>query len=632
MKEKVLVPAILLAGVSLVVGAAMMAARGDSQTEGSTEAVQEIVVAAPAAVETAASEPAAAPATATEVTEPAATAPGAATPEAVVVESLPPAAEIVEIPTNGASEGVNIPLQPAEPELTEGVSATSDNKITVNLDDVELQQVVKLFTRLADANIMFATTNLRGTVSVHLKDVEWRPALEAILSQQGLALSDSGSGVYSIVPKAEGAPEPLVAATIFLKYAKVSDVKQAIKDSLDPRGKIADFVSRNAIVVRTTRPNMNDITNIVGMIDIPRGQVYIEAKFMELTDTAIKNLGINWQMLQGYQVGGSAKVLDQKEMISSTSRDQGNLAKIDDHTVADSVSGTYKQESDGLVPVTTPTRTVADALNRGIAADKTLSDTSSRDFSNIRTALLNPLSFNLILSALKQESGVSVVSNPRILVANSEAATIHIGEQRTPLVPRTSSIEGSLRTTYEPGAIVDSGVKLTVTPTINTESNITVEIKPEITRILPEGQWTTAPDGSKYPATANKIITTIFSLLSGETAAIGGLTETSDEDTVSKIPLLGDIPLLGKYFFSHQSKTKTQKETIIFVTVGLVSSDRLEENVGLPSGAELVHKRTVIDNEERREFDQKMSALQDAAKQREERSARKRQFLLNRIR
>jgi type II secretory pathway component GspD/PulD (secretin) len=377
---------------------------------------------------------------------------------------------------------------------------------------------------------------------------------------------------------------------------------------------------------------MNDITNIVGMIDIPRGQVYIEAKFMELTDTAIKNLGINWQMLQGYQVGGSAKVLDQKEMISSTSRDQGNLAKIDDHTVADSVSGTYKQESDGLVPVTTPTRTVADALNRGIAADKTLSDTSSRDFSNIRTALLNPLSFNLILSALKQESGVSVVSNPRILVANSEAATIHIGEQRTPLIPRTSSIEGSLRTTYEPGAIVDSGVKLTVTPTINTESNITVEIKPEITRILPEGQWTTAPDGSKYPATANKIITTIFSLLSGETAAIGGLTETSDEDTVSKIPLLGDIPLLGKYFFSHQSKTKTQKETIIFVTVGLVSSDRLEENVGLPSGAELVHKRTVIDNEERREFDQKMSALQDAAKQREERSARKRQFLLNRIR
>ncbi len=685
MRDKVVVPAVMLAGTALIVGFTLMAARGEPQAEGSLDsAVLSTLESAqaPAAAEVPATEtPSVAidiPAQETTVpdsvpADPATTpvamdAPvvGVAEPQIPVEQSesaiqltsdapdaqpaadiqpaadatatpatqpdLPPVEETTEALTNGTV--TLTPTQEPEPQLPAGMNLTvqPDSRITINLEDTPLPEVVKLFTRIVDANIMYSATNLRGNVSVHLKDVEWRPALEAILGQQGLTLSDSGSGVYNIVPKAEGAPEPLLAETIFLKYAKVNDVKQAVKDSLDARGKLAEFISRNALVIRTTRVNMAEITNIIGMIDVPRGQVYIEAKFMELSDSAIRTLGINWQMFQAYQVGGSASLLNQQESISKTASDSGTLDKGDTRSASDAMQGSYDVESDGLVPQEAATRTVSDSLSRNAGATKTLSETASRDFSDVRTAILSPLSFNLILSALKQESGVSVVSNPRILVANSEPATISIGERRTPLVPRTSSIEGSLRTTYEPGAVVESGVKLTVTPTINTESNITVEIQPEITRILSQGEWTTAPDGSKYPAVANKTITTIFSLLSGETAAIGGLTETTDQEVGTKIPILGDIPLIGKYLFSHKTKEKTQKETIIFVTVGLVSPDRLEENVGMPQGAELVHKRILIDTEQHRQFQQQLDALQDASKNREEKSVRKRQFLHDRAR
>ena len=193
-------------------------------------------------------------------------------------------------------------------------------------------------------------------------------------------------------------------------------------------------------------------------------------------------------------------------------------------------------------------------------------------------------------------------------------------------------MDGALKTTYDPGTVVDSGVKLTVTPTINTESNITVEIKPEIVRILDQSEWTTAPDGSSYPAISKKEITTVFSLLSGETAAIGGLTETDKSDAEDKIPILGDIPLIGEYLFSHSTKSKAQTETIIFVTVGLAKPEAIENNVGVPTGARLVHQQLIQDAADQKAEQEKLSQMEDQSKQREEDAERRKQFMLDRTR
>ena len=94
-----------------------------------------------------------------------------------------------------------------------------------------------------------------------------------------------------------------------------------------------------------------------------------------------------------------------------------------------------------------------------------------------------------------------------------------------------------------------------------------------------------------FPITQNRKIQTEFNLESGRTVAIGGLTSTEDREQVNKIPILGDIPIIGKYLFRHTHTEKVQDEVIIFVTVGLASPDALTSSAGIPSEGKLIHRR-----------------------------------------
>jgi len=227
--------------------------------------------------------------------------------------------------------------------------------------------------------------------------------------------------------------------------------------------------------------------------------------------------------------------------------------------------------------------------------------------------VLSAADFQLVLSALKQMNGISVVSNPKIIVANEEPATIHIGQTERPFVSSVTPGQQGIApvVTYNPGEPVDLGVKLTVTPTVNTASNITVKIEPELTRFLSDA---VAPNGQTYPIIAKKTISTVFALDSGKTVAIGGLTETSDREITSKIPLLGDIPLLGKYLFSHSHKEKAQEETIIFVTVGLAMPDSLLRESGLPEDTELTRRHIIAGEAKRRALLAEIDKLREAAR------------------
>ncbi len=509
-------------------------------------------------------------------------------------------------------------------DLEGAITEEGEMKISIDLEDVQIEEVVKLFTHMVpEANIVFkpGDTNLQGAVSVRLKDVPWDAALNSILAQKGLTLHDpEGIGVYSIKHKPKDAPEPLIVKTLFLKYATVREISAAITASLNPRGRITGFPSRNALIVQTTKANMAETELMITQIDIPRKQVFIEAKFMELNDRAIKDLGVNWQMLQAYEVGGSKTLLNQSETFTSSSGRKDEMKEKDE------------REAEGGVP-TRGYRTATGPLYRDLTVETALNQAASRTFSDSRTAVLSPLTFNVLLSALKQQSGVSVVSNPRILVANSEPAVIHIGETRTPLIPETTmGDQGVVQTVYAPGAPIESGVMLNVTPTVNTESNITVEISPEITRVLSESEWSVAPDGSKYPATSTKKIRTIFTLLSGQTVAIGGLTETMEDDQQSRIPLLGDIPLIGKYFFGGSHRSKSQKETIIFVTVGLAVPETMGRDIGMPGDAMIVHRNSIAKDEAKQNFDYEMEKLKADSKVRQDRAEQRKRRLLRRTR
>jgi len=582
----------------------------------------------------------------------------------------PPAADapaVPQLPTPQTNAVVSTPADAPAPDGEVGFAEIADeteeipgatatlnsgaNLITITLDDVEMVDVVKMFTRISGANIIASPTNLQGRVTVNLTDVEWKPALISILEmhQLGLIEKTPGSEVYSIVAKPVGAPEPLIVDTFFLRYASVSNVMPVVSGMVPAPGGVSAFPARNALVVRSTAANVGEVKKIITSIDTLREQVYIETKFMELNDEAIKDLGINWQVLQGFNLTAAnlQRNLDESRAWKDTKNTADN--RWDNRQLQDNVNERYDinneqyqeetttyvetpPESGNYVQQTviTPTRLVSDTIDKGHNISEDISSTFTKAANDVRTAVLSADNFRVVLSALKKLDGVTVVSNPKIVVANEEPAIIHIGQTERPFISSVTPGQQGIAPviTYNPGEPVDFGVKLTVTPTVNTESNITVKIEPELTRFLRNA---VAPNGQTYPIIAKKNIRTTFCLESGKTAAIGGLTETRDQDVTTKIPLLGEIPLIGKYLFSHTHAEKSQQETIIFVTVGLARPQAIESETGMPEDTELARRHIIRRNAQRREFNEDIEKMHQASEDELEQKTKKaKSRLLNR--
>ena len=482
------------------------------------------------------------------------------------------------------------------PALSFAPEKNGSGLISVSLDDVPLQDVVRLFTRISGANIIATPSNLQGRVTVNLQDVEWKPALGSILDMYSMMISEKipGSGIYSVQQKLT---EPLIAEALFLSYAAVSNVAAIVTPMVGKEGTVSPFPNANALVVRANAANLNDIRKVIQGIDVPRKQVFIEAKFIELTDDAIKDLGIDWSVLQNYGVGAANlqdALTDTRTTIQSSS-DKSSQGDTRNHvdTLNTLIDNNGNQYADSAA---SPARSVNDSINQSLTVTRDLENTLTRNLSDIRTATLSADNFRLVLSALKQMTGVSIVSNPKIIVANEETASIHIGQNEPNIKGTvTPGQQGQANTTtYALDAAqpyFQFGITLDVTPTINNASNITVRINPTLSRFVSEK---TTPDGNTFPIQAIKMIKTVFSLEDGKTAAIGGLTETDKNDATTKVPLLGDIPLIGKWLFSHTHKEVSQTETIIFVTVGMADPHSIQTDEGLPEEAALTQKHLAL--------------------------------------
>jgi type II secretory pathway component GspD/PulD (secretin) len=530
--------------------------------------------------------------------------------ESGVLQTSPAPSAAAVVGTAGATA----PDVETLPMMTYGPEGGGQNLISVSLDDVPLQDVIRLFTRISGANIIASSSNLQGKVTVNLQDVEWKPALGSILDIYSMMIAEKipGSGIYSIQPKLT---EPLIAQSIFLNYASVSNAIAIVVPMVGKEGSVSPFINANALVVRASAANLSDIRKVISEIDQPRKQVYIEAKFLELTDEAIKDLGINWQVLQSYGVGVRGMQWSVQENRDKLKSQSDTLSQTDQRVRTDELNTRYDSAGNQYDETTTineeqpvgsgnfvsrtvltPTRSVNDSINQSRGISRQLEDTYTKSVADIRTAVLSADDFKIMLSALKQMNGISIVSNPKIIVANEETASIHIGENEPNIRGTvTPGQQGQANTTTysldEQKPYFQFGISVDVTPTINNSSNITVRIVPTLSRFV---RNKVAPDNNSYPVEATKTIKTVFSLDSGKTAAIGGLTETQDREVTSKIPLLGDIPLIGKWLFSHTHTQKSQQETIIFVTVGLANPGDIQQNEGLPEDTELTQKLMAV--------------------------------------
>ncbi|MBT3193032.1 MAG: hypothetical protein HN341_10795 [Verrucomicrobia bacterium] len=525
-----------------------------------------------------------------------------------------------------------------------GPSDWGENLITISLDDVEMVDVVRMFSRISHANIIATPSNLTSRVTANLDGVEWKPALSSILAMHNQALVEkpAGSGVYSIVTKAPDAPEPLIVETLFLEYTTVEEVTPVVERMLPENGSITAFASRNALVVRTTENNLAEVKQVMNAIDIESKQVCVEAQFMELSDSAVKQLGIDWSSLANFNVGLQAGPFSYgvedtrvQTRTDTSSRGRNTSSASGENSLYDMFGNQYQVQSveiverpDGTYVETTSTDATRSGNNTvTLTSDATsdISDSFTRTISQSGSAILTMDSLDIVISALKQTEGVSVVSNPKMIIASGSTNAFFRVGARTPIIKSertagtvespsdkyTSELDTSISTDYIKGGYLHTGIELRVIPTVKTDDLIEAMIEPSLRR--DSNNPVVAPDGNSWPRITVKEIKTRFTLESGQSVAIGGLTDTTDRKQTSKVPLLGSIPLIGKYLFSHTRDVKSQTETIIFVTLSLVHPHDLQTEQGVPERAELVHKRLIQQAVRKREHDAEVDLMRQAA-------------------
>ena len=346
------------------------------------------------------------------------------------------------------------------------------------------------------------------------------------------------------------------------------------------------FEESNTIIVTAPRSILNACEKIVGGLDVEAQQVYIEARFVELGNTASHKLGIDWSMLGGMKgattVGGG---------IQSTTVGNGVQEYTRTLTGKDG-STTYK-------------------VSGGNDAD------GSVTYFN---GTLNFSEMYLVLQALDATEDTKTFSNPKIIVSSGKKAKVDmtqkypnvtISAKRTSSGGNSDSLDLSMNMEAIPGedkfmfakeAFFSWGIELEVTPRVGTNGLINVQIVPTIssqTDWVTSGAGDTKSEGSnvgtyssKYPVISVKRLITEFNMKSGSTAVIGGLSKTEEIQVDNGIPLLRDIPWIGPRLFGSMTREKVQREIIVFVTVGLVNPREMSENAGLPKNAVLGRQYT----------------------------------------
>ena len=341
------------------------------------------------------------------------------------------------------------------------------------------------------------------------------------------------------------------------------------------------FPESNSVMITAPAVILDACEQVIREVDVEPKQVYIEARFVELSNDVFHDIGIDWSMLDGMKGAVSLAGGIQKNRLGKGVQDYSR--KMPDGT-------SYSLSGSSLV---------------GGADGDIAYFNGTLDFSQMY----------IILSALEGSEDARIFSNPKIIVSSGKKATVDmttkypnvkIAAKRTTnsggdsldLDMQMAAIPGEDKMMFANEAFFSWGISLDVTPRIGTNGLISVSIVPTISSQngwVESGTASEAEEGTisaKYPVIEVQRLVTEFAMASGTTAVIGGLSRTVEEQVDTGIPLLRDIPWIGPRIFGSRTRKKQQKEIIVFVTVGLVDPGNMQKDSGLPKNAVLGRQYT----------------------------------------
>jgi len=468
-----------------------------------------------------------------------------------------------------------------------GVSRTHDT-LSVDFPDEDIRTILRNVADLFELNLVIPDT-LQGKTSIKLRDVTWRQIFEVILTPVGYTYIEQGS-IIKIVSLESLAQEPVNTEVFILNYAGAKEVQPSIASLVDTAagGKLIINERSNALVVTERPSRMVRIRDLVTKLDKATDQVMIESKFVEVTSSDIKNIGVNWSSLNGYKVGVGGMSQTWNKSTGQTASDTytdnltGNPLGVNTTTttsntgsqllqvnttdpVSHVVTTTYQ-----VVPTNTnSTTTTVSPPTIGEAVSNLVSLANTGAQNRLASAVFSADDFSLVLSALKTLSQTKIVSNPTIVTLNNTEASINVGSEFP--VPNYTYNEqhGSFEVsgfTYK-----SIGINLKVTPQVNARGFITLNLEPEVSQ---QNGTTTfgGAGGAAIPIIATRKAKTKVSMKDGYTMGIGGLIRSQSTNTGSKVPVLGSIPLLGRLFSSDGKDTEITN-LIIFITAKAINGE-----------------------------------------------------------
>jgi len=519
-------------------------------------------------------------------------------------------------------------------DLTEGTMSLVD----IDCDEATLADILRQFRKTTGANIISDdSTNLQRRVSVSLRHVPWLQGLTAILGSRGFRL-EPRDNIYRVIEDLQAVP--VSTRTFPLNHASAKELADLFNATFAPKdqnGKTktqiaSSFAGANVVVVTASDKILADCETIIAAVDRSVAQIYIEARFIELSSEALHKLGMQWNSLESWgasvrnisggweysngRVANYGTHLTTKSSTTSSSLSTSTSASTSlsggtSSSSATSSSSPTKSSSNsdtytGLVP-----QTIGAATAAGRTAES-MSWLNARGFSG----QLSMDDFRLALSAFETMTDAKVFSNPKIIVSNGKEAKVDMttkypnvtidsnytgqNSQNLSISTKLDTIPGEDKFMFAKEAFFSWGIELAVTPRISPDGLISVEIVPTISDCtgyltVNSSQETDTPY-TQYPIIEVKRLTTEFTMKDGATAVIGGLSKSSEEDVDSGIPYLRKIPWVGPKLFGWKSRQKVQKEILVFVTIGIANPEALPKDIGLPKNA-ILGREYVLGNQ-----------------------------------
>ncbi len=392
------------------------------------------------------------------------------------------------------------------PVTAHALDIDSEPKVTLDAEDAYLPSVLKILAEKGNLNIITGPGVTGGRISIHMKDVPIEQAVNLVVRAAGLAYERIGNSIL-VADKASLRDETgLSSYVVDLQYADAADVKDALGDL---GAKISVDTGGNRLIVVTSPRVIAEIQEIITAMDVPARQVMLEARIVEVSTNDLKELGIDWDKLN---------------------RQTFIIAE-----------GAPPPSAPGEFPDQLP-------YVNGKAAHNSINQTSHQ-----------AKAFEVALDMLIQEGSARVLAQPKIATLNGRPANMLIG-QRIPYTISSTVFAGGGAAPTQRIEKEEVGIKLDITPLINADGYITTTIKPEVSTVT----GFTGQNGD-LPIVATRQASTTVRLKDGNSVIIGGLLSEDKTTNVTKLPILGQIPLIG-YLFQHQSITTRKTDLVIEVT------------------------------------------------------------------